>query len=148
MWISLRLLISCAARIQHLSAARSRISCVSFSRRTGFQSLSPGLHTDHRHRPGTSENTFLEFPLVIAAVAKVSRKRRLWPVVRVNEKSLHSQAFFRDFSSHILFQSTVGNFTETEVEYMGRKLSLICPYHRRSGRVLRIWKVVRSAEFL
>ena len=43
-------------------AARSRISCVSFSRRTGFQSLSPGLHTDHRHRPGTSENTFLEFP--------------------------------------------------------------------------------------
>ena len=88
MWISLRLLISCAARIQHLSAARSRISCVSFSRRTGFQSLSPGLHTDHRHRPGTSENTFLEFPLVIAAVARFSRKRGLWLLVRVNHKKL------------------------------------------------------------
>lgn len=87
MWISLRLLISCAARIQHLSAARSRISCVSFSRRTGFQSLSPGLHTDHRHRPGTSENTFLEFPLVIAAVTRFSRKRGLWLVVCLNIKS-------------------------------------------------------------
>ena len=33
----------------------------------------------------TSENTLREFPLVIATVAKVSRKRRLWPVVRVNK---------------------------------------------------------------
>ena len=35
----------------------------------------------------TSENTLREFPLVIATVAKVSRKRGLWPVVRVNEKA-------------------------------------------------------------
>ena len=34
----------------------------------------------------TSENTLREFPLVIAAVAKVSRKRGLWLVVRVNKK--------------------------------------------------------------
>ena len=32
----------------------------------------------------TSENTLREFPLVIATVAKVSRKRGLWLVVRVN----------------------------------------------------------------
>ena len=31
----------------------------------------------------TSENTLCEFPLVIATVAKVSRKRGLWLVVRV-----------------------------------------------------------------
>ena len=34
----------------------------------------------------TSEITLREFPLVIAAVAKVSRKRGLWLVVRVNKK--------------------------------------------------------------
>ena len=68
-----------------------------------------------------------ECSLVIAAVAMVSRKRRLWPVVRVNEKSLHSQAFFRDFSSHILFQSTVGNFTETD-----------CALLRVSRRILAV----------
>ena len=33
----------------------------------------------------TSENTLREFPLVIATVAKVSRKHGLWLVVRVNE---------------------------------------------------------------
>ena len=32
----------------------------------------------------TSENTLREFPLVITTVAKVSRKRGLWLVVRVN----------------------------------------------------------------
>ena len=32
----------------------------------------------------TSENTLREFSLVIATVAKVSRKRGLWLVVRVN----------------------------------------------------------------
>ena len=32
----------------------------------------------------TSENTLREFPLVIATVAKVSCKRGLWLVVRVN----------------------------------------------------------------
>ena len=74
--------------VQHLSAARSRISCVSFSRRTGFQSLPAGLHTDHRHHPGTSENTFRGFPLVIAIVATVSRMRGLWIVVRVNYTSV------------------------------------------------------------
>ena len=36
----------------------------------------------------TSENTLREFPLVIATVAKVSRKRRLWLVVRVNKKAV------------------------------------------------------------
>ena len=35
----------------------------------------------------TGENTLREFPLVIATVAKVSRKRGLWLVVRVNEKA-------------------------------------------------------------
>ena len=34
----------------------------------------------------TSENTLREFLLVIAAVAKVSHKRGLWLVVRVNKK--------------------------------------------------------------
>ena len=33
----------------------------------------------------TSENTLREFSLVIATVAKVSRKRGLWLVVRVNK---------------------------------------------------------------
>ena len=35
----------------------------------------------------TSENTLREFPLVIATVAKVSRMRGLWLVVRVNENA-------------------------------------------------------------
>ena len=34
----------------------------------------------------TSENTLREFSLVIATVAKVMRKLRLWLVVRVNKK--------------------------------------------------------------
>ena len=34
----------------------------------------------------TSENTLREFPLVIATVAKVSRKRGLWLVVRVKNE--------------------------------------------------------------
>ena len=34
----------------------------------------------------TSENTLREFSLVIATVAKVSRKRGLWLVVRVNKR--------------------------------------------------------------
>ncbi len=37
----------------------------------------------------TSKNTIREFPLVIATVAKVSRKRGLWLVVRVNKKTAH-----------------------------------------------------------
>ena len=36
----------------------------------------------------TSENTLHEFPLVIVTVAKVSRKRGLWLVVRVNKKNV------------------------------------------------------------
>ena len=36
----------------------------------------------------TSENTFREFPLVIATFAKVSRMRGLWIVVRVNYTSV------------------------------------------------------------
>ncbi len=35
----------------------------------------------------TSENTLREFPLVIATVAKVSRKRGLWLVVRVKKET-------------------------------------------------------------
>ena len=66
------------------------ISCVSFSRRTDSNHSHPAC-TDHRHRPGTSENTFLEFPLVIAAVARFSRKRGLWLVVRVNHKSCRTR---------------------------------------------------------
>ena len=44
----------------------------------------------------TSENTLREFPLVIATVAKVSRKRGLWLVVR-EKKPLYlycTEAFF------------------------------------------------------
>ena len=33
----------------------------------------------------TSKNTLCEFPLVIATVAKVPRKRGLWLVVRINK---------------------------------------------------------------
>ena len=42
----------------------------------------------------TSENTLREFPLVIATVAKVSRKRELWLVVRVNYKSDDTELSF------------------------------------------------------
>ena len=42
-------------------------------------------------RGTTSENTLREFPLVIATVAKVSRKRGLWLVVRV--KNTRSRMF-------------------------------------------------------
>ena len=45
-----------------------------------------GIEENKRIR-STSENTLREFPLVIATVAKVSRKRGLWLVVRVNEKA-------------------------------------------------------------
>ena len=36
--------------------------------------------------PVTGENTLREFPLVIATIAKVSRKHGLWLVVRVNKQ--------------------------------------------------------------
>ena len=42
----------------------------------------------------TRENTLRGFSLVIAAVARVSHKRRLWFVVRVNKNP--SEAFFDD----------------------------------------------------
>ena len=45
----------------------------------------------------TSENTLCEFPLVIATVAKVPRKRGLWLVVRVN-KERASELIRRPFS--------------------------------------------------
>ena len=41
----------------------------------------------------TSENTLRKFPLVIATVAKVSRKRGLWLVVRVNDIPAHMDAW-------------------------------------------------------
>ena len=40
----------------------------------------------HYYKLETSENTLREFLLVIATVAKVSRKRGLWLVVRVNKR--------------------------------------------------------------
>jgi hypothetical protein len=40
----------------------------------------------HRNSLKKSENTLREFPLVIATVAKVSRKRGLWLVVRVKKQ--------------------------------------------------------------
>ena len=50
----------------------------------------------NREFPGipviTSENTLREFPLVIATVAKVSRKRGLWLVVRANKAPEKSPA--------------------------------------------------------
>ena len=39
----------------------------------------------------TSENTLREFPLVIATVAKVSRKRGLWLVVRVKKDTMRDR---------------------------------------------------------
>jgi len=48
----------------------------------------------------TGENTLREFPLVIATVAKVSRKRGLWLVVRV-KKSLYTY-IVQKLSFHVL----------------------------------------------
>ena len=47
----------------------------------------------------TSENTLREFPLVIATVAKVSRKRGLWLVVRVKKGDTRRYLHFYSFSS-------------------------------------------------
>ena len=41
----------------------------------------------------TDENTLRGFPLVIATVARVSRKRGLWLVVRVNDIPAHMDAW-------------------------------------------------------
>ena len=49
----------------------------------------------------TSENTLREFPLVIATVAKVSRKRGLWLVVRVNEKAGEIGWSYPDFTGFL-----------------------------------------------
>ena len=49
----------------------------------------------------TSENTLREFPLVIATVAKVSRKRGLWLVVRVNTEKTH-RLTARNFHSGLI----------------------------------------------
>ena len=55
----------------------------------------------HRHFlwNETSENTLREFPLVIATVAKVSRKRGLWLVVRVKKGDTRRYLHFYSFSS-------------------------------------------------
>ncbi len=57
----------------------------------------------NREFPGipviTSENTLREFPLVIATVAKVSRKRGLWLVVRVKKGDTRRYLHFYSFSS-------------------------------------------------
>ena len=47
----------------------------------------------------TSKNTIREFPLVIATVAKVSRKRGLWLVVRVKKGDTRRYLHFYSFSS-------------------------------------------------
>lgn len=47
----------------------------------------------------TSENTLREFPLVIATVAKVSRKRGLWLVVRVKKEKLQENFLSRSYLS-------------------------------------------------
>ena len=41
------------------------------------------------HVPQQVKTRFTSFPLVIATVARVSRKRRLWLVVRVNKTGDH-----------------------------------------------------------
>ena len=56
----------------------------------------------------TSENTLREFPLVIATVAKVSRKRGLWLVVRVNKKAAAIQILSAQQRLSILFR-VIGN---------------------------------------
>ena len=54
---------------------------------------------------------FREFPLVIATVAKVSRKRGLWLTVRVNEKeksnveNFHSTLLFLLDNSYVIIYS-------------------------------------------
>ena len=59
----------------------------------------------------TSENMLREFPLVIATVAKVSRKRGLWLNVRVNEKeksnveNFHSTLLFLLDNSYVIIYS-------------------------------------------
>ena len=55
----------------------------------------------------TSENTLREFPLVIAIVAKVSRKRGLWLVVRVKMQVVtNNRVRHENVPSHILFFTT------------------------------------------
>ena len=49
--------------------------------------------------PPTSENTLREFPLVIATVAKVSRKRGLWLVVRVKYNIIYNVKYIRCYVS-------------------------------------------------
>ena len=52
----------------------------------------------------TSENTLREFPLVIATVAKVSRKRGLWLVVRIKMQVVtNNRVRHENVPSHILF---------------------------------------------
>ena len=50
----------------------------------------------------TSENTLREFPLVIATVAKVSRKRGLWLVVRVKKGDTRRYLHRKTISKEIL----------------------------------------------
>ena len=54
----------------------------------------------------TSENILRVFPLVIATVAKVSRKRGLWLVVRVKSRTaLCSKRLLHDLSGRTYDQS-------------------------------------------
>lgn len=45
------------------------------------------------HVPQQVKTRFTSFPLVIATVARVSRKRGLWLVVRVNDIPAHMDAW-------------------------------------------------------
>ena len=52
----------------------------------------------------TSENMLRVFPLVIATVAKVSRKRGLWLVVRIKMQVVtNNRVRHENVPSHILF---------------------------------------------
>ena len=66
----------------------------------------------------TSENTLREFSLVIATVAKVSRKRGLWLVVRVNKRI---GVFYHDIFLLYVVNTT---FFRPSVNFRGQKSEL------------------------
>ena len=53
----------------------------------------------------TSENTLREFPLVIATVAKVSRKHGLWLVVRVNHRKCECMSHLYELHPHFFLNN-------------------------------------------
>ena len=61
----------------------------------------------------TSENTLREFPIVIATVDKVSRKRGLWLVVRVNTNPPLTSAVCPEI--RVCGQEWEGDFVSQEI---------------------------------